>query len=154
MPEILGVTLVAGVRPNFMKIAPILRAMRDRGGGVIIIVSSIGGLRGSDVIGAYWHAYLQLRPGIMTPPAEVKPETEIYRALAGRLGLSSTFIASLPGPSDAVAGPYGLAAAGDLRRRRLRFRSPPRGSQEKKRMARTVPPTSHRAMTPSASHWK
>jgi anaerobic selenocysteine-containing dehydrogenase len=41
----------------------------------------------SDVIGAYWHAYLQYRPGIMAPPGEVKPETEIYRALAGRLGI-------------------------------------------------------------------
>jgi anaerobic selenocysteine-containing dehydrogenase len=42
----------------------------------------------TDVIGAYWHAYLQLRPGIIAPPGEVKPETEIYRALADRLGFA------------------------------------------------------------------
>jgi len=41
----------------------------------------------SDVIGAYWHAYLQYRPGLLEPPGEVKPETEIYRALASRLGI-------------------------------------------------------------------
>lgn len=41
----------------------------------------------SDVIGAYWHPYLQLRQKCMEPPGEVKPETEIYEALGKRLGL-------------------------------------------------------------------
>ncbi len=41
----------------------------------------------TDVIGAYWHAYLQLRPRIVDPPPDVKPETEIYWLLAERLGL-------------------------------------------------------------------
>ena len=40
----------------------------------------------TDVIGAYWHPYLQLRPRIVDPPPEVKPETEIYWRLAERLG--------------------------------------------------------------------
>jgi anaerobic selenocysteine-containing dehydrogenase len=40
----------------------------------------------TDVIGAYWHSYLQLRPRIVEPPPEVKPETEIYWLLAERLG--------------------------------------------------------------------
>ena len=40
----------------------------------------------TDIIGAYWHSYLQLRPRIVDPPPEVKPETEIYWLLAERLG--------------------------------------------------------------------
>lgn len=42
----------------------------------------------SDVIGAYWHSYLQLRQKVIDPPGEVKPETEIYRALGERLGMT------------------------------------------------------------------
>ncbi len=42
----------------------------------------------SDVIGAYWHGYLQLRQKVIDPPGEVKPETEIYRALGLRLGMA------------------------------------------------------------------
>jgi anaerobic selenocysteine-containing dehydrogenase len=42
----------------------------------------------SDVIGAYWHSYLQLKQKVIEPPGEVKPESEIYRLLAERLGLS------------------------------------------------------------------
>ena len=56
----------------------------------------------SDVIGAYWHAYVQLKPKILDPPGEVKPETEIYRALATRLGLPAAEVdAAIPGPTDA-----------------------------------------------------
>jgi anaerobic selenocysteine-containing dehydrogenase len=55
----------------------------------------------TDVIGAYWHPYLQLRQKVMEPPPEVKPETEIYRALGRRLGLDEAALAAaLPGPSD------------------------------------------------------
>lgn len=55
----------------------------------------------TDVIGAYWHPYLQIRPKIVDPPPEVKPETEIYRALGRRLGLDEEALAAaLPGPSD------------------------------------------------------
>jgi len=42
----------------------------------------------SDVIGAYWHPYLQLKQKVIEPPGEVKPETEIYRLLAERLGMA------------------------------------------------------------------
>ncbi|UCC74555.1 MAG: molybdopterin-dependent oxidoreductase [Gemmatimonadota bacterium] len=41
----------------------------------------------SDVIGAYWHSYIQLKQKVIDPPGEVKPETEIYRLLARRLGI-------------------------------------------------------------------
>jgi len=42
----------------------------------------------SDVIGAYWHSYIQLKQKVIEPPGEVKPESEIYRLLAQRLGLA------------------------------------------------------------------
>jgi anaerobic selenocysteine-containing dehydrogenase len=41
----------------------------------------------SDVIGAYWHPYIQLKQKVMDPPGEVKPESEIYYLLARRLGI-------------------------------------------------------------------
>jgi len=57
----------------------------------------------TDVIGAYWHPYLQLRRKALEPPPDVRPETEIYRALGGRLGIDETSLAeALPGPSDAA----------------------------------------------------
>jgi anaerobic selenocysteine-containing dehydrogenase len=57
----------------------------------------------SDVIGAYWHPYLQLRQKVVEPPPEVKPETEIYRALGRKLGIDEGALAqALPGPTDAA----------------------------------------------------
>jgi len=53
----------------------------------------------TDVIGAYWHPYLQIRQKVVEPPGEVKPETEIYWHLAQRLGLSTE---ELPGLGDAA----------------------------------------------------
>jgi anaerobic selenocysteine-containing dehydrogenase len=41
----------------------------------------------TDVIGAYWHACLQIKQKVIEPPGEVKPESEIYRLLARRLGM-------------------------------------------------------------------
>jgi anaerobic selenocysteine-containing dehydrogenase len=55
----------------------------------------------TDVIGAYWHAYLQLRQKVVEPPGEVRPETEIYRALGQRLGMGQEDLAFLPEPGDA-----------------------------------------------------
>ncbi|MCX6582479.1 MAG: molybdopterin-dependent oxidoreductase [Candidatus Aminicenantes bacterium] len=55
----------------------------------------------SDVIGAYWHPYIQLKQKVIEPPGEVKPESEIYRLLALRLGFPGEAMAEkLPGPSD------------------------------------------------------
>ncbi len=52
----------------------------------------------TDVIGAYWHPYVQLRAKVLEPPGEVKPESEIYRLLAERLGMPSAAVdAALPG---------------------------------------------------------
>lgn len=52
----------------------------------------------SDVIGAYWHPYLQLRQKALDPPGEVKPESEIYRLLSQRLGIEPR-MAGMPIPA-------------------------------------------------------
>jgi anaerobic selenocysteine-containing dehydrogenase len=55
----------------------------------------------TDIIGAYWHPYLQLRPKVVDPPGEVRPETEIFRDLALRLDLDcSKLDETIPGPGD------------------------------------------------------
>jgi anaerobic selenocysteine-containing dehydrogenase len=55
----------------------------------------------TDVIGAYWHDYLQLRQKLIEPPGEVKPETEVYWHLAHRLGFPRDAIEqSIPAPDD------------------------------------------------------
>jgi len=56
----------------------------------------------TDVIGAYWHPYVQLRQKLIEPPGEVKPETEAYRLLAPRLGIDPVELdGRIPGTSDA-----------------------------------------------------
>ncbi|TFH02250.1 MAG: hypothetical protein E4H13_02685, partial [Calditrichales bacterium] len=55
----------------------------------------------TDVIGAYWHPYIQLKQKVIEPPGGVKPESEIYYLLAGYLGFSDEEIRDyLPGPSE------------------------------------------------------
>ena len=41
----------------------------------------------SDIIGSYWSPYVQFKPGVIQPPGDVKPESEIYYHLAKRLNL-------------------------------------------------------------------
>ena len=53
----------------------------------------------TDVIGAYWHPYIQIRQKLLEPAGAVKPETEIYWHLARRLGLATD---GLPEPGDAA----------------------------------------------------
>jgi anaerobic selenocysteine-containing dehydrogenase len=64
-------------------------------------------LEQTDVIGAYWHDYLQLRPRVIDPPGEVRPESAIYRELALRLGISRAVVEeTFPGDSDASVERY------------------------------------------------
>ncbi|MCK5056921.1 MAG: molybdopterin-dependent oxidoreductase [Candidatus Aminicenantes bacterium] len=61
----------------------------------------------SDVIGAYWHPYIQLKQKVINPPGKVKPETEIYYLLARRLGFPAEEIKNkIPGPGDAEIEAY------------------------------------------------
>jgi anaerobic selenocysteine-containing dehydrogenase len=43
----------------------------------------------SDIIGSYWSPYVQFKPGIIEPPGEVIPESEIYYHLAKRLSINA-----------------------------------------------------------------
>ncbi len=55
----------------------------------------------SDIIGSYWNPYVQLKPKILEPAGEVKPETEIYYLLAQRLGYpEDEILVHLPAPGD------------------------------------------------------
>ena len=94
----------------------------------------------ADVINAYWHPYLQMKDKLIEPPGEVKPESEIYRLLADRLGLPEEEVAErLPEATDEGVDKYlerrlaevpGAAAAGlSLERLRLGPVLPP-GHQE------------------------
>jgi len=57
----------------------------------------------TDVIGAYWHPYLQLLQKVLDPPGEVKPESEIWWHLARRLGVSECDLEEhIPAPTDAA----------------------------------------------------
>ncbi len=77
----------------------------------------------SDVIGAYWHAYLQLKQKLIDPPGEVKPESEVYRLLADRLGMPEAEDASRFPVADDEVEAYLTAALApwpDLSLERLR----------------------------------
>jgi anaerobic selenocysteine-containing dehydrogenase len=55
----------------------------------------------TDVIGAYWHPYIQIKDKLIEPPGEVRPETEIYWHLAKRLEIADEEVAAkIPAPSD------------------------------------------------------
>jgi anaerobic selenocysteine-containing dehydrogenase len=55
----------------------------------------------SDIIGSYWNPYIQLKPKVVEPAGEVKPETEIYYYLAKALGYSENEILKyLPPPGN------------------------------------------------------
>jgi anaerobic selenocysteine-containing dehydrogenase len=52
----------------------------------------------TDIIGAYWHPYLQLRPRIIDSPGEVRPETAVYLELGKKLDLD--LAGSIPEDSE------------------------------------------------------
>ena len=57
----------------------------------------------TDVIGAYWHPYIQIKDKLIEPPGEVRPETEVYWQLAARLGLPADEVSRvIPEPNDAA----------------------------------------------------
>ena len=55
----------------------------------------------TDIIGSYWNPYVQLKPKVLDPAGEVKPEPEIYYLLARKLGFEESEIERyLPRPGD------------------------------------------------------
>ena len=53
----------------------------------------------SDIISSYWSPYISFKPGIINPPGEVMPESEIYFHLSRILGMEIDS-ALLPGPGN------------------------------------------------------
>ena len=55
----------------------------------------------TDIIGSYWNPYVQLKPKVIEPAGDVKPETEIYYLLAQQLGYSKEEIEKyIPPPGN------------------------------------------------------
>ncbi len=55
----------------------------------------------TDIIGSYWNPYVQLKPKVVEPSGEVKPESEIYYLLAQKLGYKDEEIQNyLPKPGN------------------------------------------------------
>lgn len=55
----------------------------------------------TDIISSYWNPYVQLRPKVIEPLGEVKPETEIYYLLAQKMGFPEQAVEKyLPKPED------------------------------------------------------
>jgi anaerobic selenocysteine-containing dehydrogenase len=75
--------------------------MTDTAAEADIILPAKNMFEQTDIIGSYWNPYVQLKPKILEPDGEVKPETEIYYLIAERLGYSKAEISGwLPEPGD------------------------------------------------------
>jgi anaerobic selenocysteine-containing dehydrogenase len=91
-----------------------------------------------DLVTAYWHPYLQWRAKILDPPGNVRPETEIWRAMCARIGADTSWFptdreaflqALLPDGctgvlSDLKARPLDLSGNGDVAFADGRFPTP------------------------------
>jgi len=99
----------------------------------------------SDVISAYWHHYIQIKQKVIAPPGEVRPESEIYWALAERLGFPQDAMArELVPPGDAAVEAYlerRLAALPGVTLERLREKPLPAPGAEEVAFADLVFPT-------------
>ncbi len=55
----------------------------------------------TDIISSYWNPYVQLKPKVIEPMGEVKPETEIYYLLAQKMDFSEQeILENIPPPND------------------------------------------------------
>jgi anaerobic selenocysteine-containing dehydrogenase len=52
-----------------------------------IILPAKGIFEQADVVSSYWNPYVQYKPAVISPPGDVKPESEIYWLLAGAMNL-------------------------------------------------------------------
>jgi anaerobic selenocysteine-containing dehydrogenase len=75
--------------------------MTDTAAEADIILPAKNMFEQSDIIGSYWNPYVQLKPKILEPAGEVKPETEIYYLLGLQLGYAKEEVLRyLPEPGD------------------------------------------------------
>lgn len=99
-------TVLKGIRSLDFRVV-IEQFMTDTAREADLILPAKTMFEQSDVIGAYWHPYIQLKQKVIDPPGEVKPETEIYYLLAKKLGFSQSDINKyIPGPSDRQINHY------------------------------------------------
>jgi len=64
-----------------------------------IILPAKGIFEQADVVSSYWNPYVQYKPAIVSPPGEVKPESEIYWLLAEAMNLERNENA-IPSPGE------------------------------------------------------
>ncbi|MGE5199794.1 MAG: molybdopterin-containing oxidoreductase family protein, partial [Rhodospirillaceae bacterium] len=73
-----------------------------------------------DLVTAYWHPYLQWRAKVLPPPGEVRPESEIWRALCDRFGFDTSFFpASREACLQSLLPDRSAATLSDLKERPL-----------------------------------
>ena len=81
--------------------------MTDTAAEADVILPAKNMFEQTDIIGSYWNPYVQLKPKILEPAGEVRPETEIYYLLAQALGYPKGEITRfLPEPGDAHIQDY------------------------------------------------
>ena len=74
--------------------------MTDTAAMADIILPAKGIFEQADIVGSYWHPYIQYKPAIDNPPGEVIPESSVYWHLAGRLGIDPGSIDKIPSPDE------------------------------------------------------
>jgi anaerobic selenocysteine-containing dehydrogenase len=91
-----------------------------------------------DLVTAYWHPYLQWRANVLPAPGEVRPETDIWRAMCERFGYDTRYFPAdresflrslLPDGCDATLDdlkqrPLDLSGNGDVAFADRRFETP------------------------------
>lgn len=75
--------------------------MTDTAAEADIILPAKNLFEQSDIIGCYWHPYVQLKPALLDPPPGVKPESEIWYLLALKLGIAEPEVRKqIPRPGE------------------------------------------------------
>ena len=74
--------------------------MTDTAALADIILPAKGIFEQSDIVGSYWHPYIQYKPAVADPPGEVMPESAIYRQLADKLGIDTDGKDGIPVPHE------------------------------------------------------
>jgi len=75
--------------------------MTDTANEADIVLPAKNMFEQSDIISSYWNPYVQLKPKVVDPAGEVKPESEIYYLLAEKLGFNNEEILKcIPEPGN------------------------------------------------------
>jgi len=74
--------------------------MTDTAALADIVLPAKGIFEQADVVGSYWHPYIQYKPAVAGTPGEVMPENAIYRQLADRMGIDAGGADKIPDNSE------------------------------------------------------